>query len=256
MKRDSFDPGLNRTGIGTSPIESPRTIKGAEEGAALASGDLAQAPQMRLREAKEAERIGGVPPPSTVKGAVKTAVKALTGDKATVLIDKLGERAAFERAGTRLYELVLLKAQAYPGWSGGPSVADLQEIHDEELAHFGLVMQCLEQLGADPTAMTPSADIAINLAKGVPAVLADPRTDLRQCLEGLLVAELTDNACWETLIELANEVGQDEMATRMSGALASEQDHLRRVRSWLAAAMQSASHGKLASKPEQPAAHR
>jgi len=254
VKRDSFDPGLNRTGIGTSPVEAPKTVQGAEEGAALASGDLAQAAKVRLREAKAADRIGGVPPPATVKGAAKAVVKALTGDKATVLIDKLGERAAFERAGTRLYELALLKAQAYPGWSGGPTVADLQEIHDEELSHYGLVIECLEQLGADPTAMTPSADIAMNLAKGVPAVLADPRTDLRECVEGLLVAELTDNACWETLIELATEFGQDQLVPRMSAALASEQDHLRRVKSWVAAAIQGASHGKLASKGEQPAA--
>jgi hypothetical protein len=46
------------------------------------------------------------------------------------------------------------------------------------------------------------------------------------------------------------------MATRMNRALASEQDHLRRVKSWVSAAIQTASHGKLASKEEQPSAHR
>lgn len=253
--KTAFDVGLNRTGIATSPAEAPKTIEGAEQGKFSSAGDATTTESMRLRDAKDADRIGGVPPPGTLKGAVKTAVTALKGEKATVLIDKLGERAAFERAGTRLYELAMMKAQAYPSWSGGPTLADLREIHDEELSHFGLVIGFIEQLGADPTAMTPSADIAINLSKGVPAVLADPRTDLRQCIEGLLVAELTDNACWEALIDLARELGQDEMAQKMTRAVSAEQDHLRRVKSWALAALQGASQGDQPVKPDQPVAH-
>jgi len=252
--KTAFDVGSNRTGIATAPVEAPKTIQGAEEGGASSAGNGELSAAMRLREANEAERIGGVPPPGTLKGAVKTAVTALKGEKATVLVDKLGERAAFERAGTRLYELAMLKAQAYPSWDGGPSLADLREIRDEELAHFGLVIGCIEELGGDPTAMTPSADIAINLSMGIFAVLADPRTDLRQCVEGLLVAELSDNACWETLIALARELGQDKMAQRMEIALAAERDHLRRVKAWAASAVAAASQGEQPVRQE-PAAH-
>src|SRR5207245_4338025 len=103
----------------TSPIESPKTIQGAEEGASLAPpGDATQAHAMRAEEARTSDRIGGVPPPTTVKGAVKTMLKAISGEKATVLVDKLGERAAFERAGVRLYELALVKAEVFPSWEG------------------------------------------------------------------------------------------------------------------------------------------
>ena len=253
--KTAFDVGTNRTGIATAPVEAPRTIEGAEQGKFSGSADGALSETMRLRDAKEADRIGGVPPPGTIKGAVKTVVTALKGEKATVLVDKLGERAAFERAGTRLYELAMIKAQAYPSWTGGPSIADLREIHQDELSHFGLVIGFLEQLGADPTAMTPSADVAINLSKGIPAVLADPRTDLRQCVEGLLIAELADNASWETLVELARELGQDEMAQQMARALTSEQDHLRRVKSWVLAAVQAASQGDQPVRGERPGAH-
>ena len=146
--------------------------------------DGAAAALMRSTCAREAEPIGTVPPPASLKGAAKTVLKALQGEKASVFIDKLGERLAFERIGARLYEVVLIKAEAYPTWPGGPSREELLEIQRDELSHFGLLQSCIEKLGADPTAMTPSADIAANLSKGIPQVLADPRTDLRQCLEG------------------------------------------------------------------------
>jgi hypothetical protein len=253
--KTAFDTGMNRTGIATSPIESPKTIQGAEEGASLKDqrGPAALF-DARFSYAEQADPIGSVPPPATVKGAVKTAAKAIMGEKATVFIDKLGERCAFERAGVRLYDLVLLKAEAYPTWEGGPSIADLRQIQDDELLHFGLIQQCLTELGADPTAMTPSADLAVNLSKGVPAVLADPRTDLRECLEGILIAELTDNACWENLIALATELGQTEMARRFSTALANEQDHLKRVRSWVAASLELAAKGDLPRPVREPPA--
>ena len=179
-------------------------------------------------------------------------LKALQGEKASVFVDKLGERLAFERTGARLYEIVLIKAEAYPSWPGGPSREELLEIQRDELSHFGLLQSCIEKLGADPTAMTPSADIAANLSKGIPQVLADPRTDLRQCLEGLLVAELADNACWESLIELAQEAGQDEMVRAFEAALQREELHLGRVKGWLKQGVAAALGAKRSS--EQPAA--
>jgi rubrerythrin len=240
---DAFDTGMNRTGIATSPIEAPKTIQGAEEGKGPAL-DGAAAALIRSTYAREAERVGTVPPPASLKGAAKTVLKALQGEKASVFLDKLGERLAFERTGARLYELALVKAEAYPSWPGGPSREELLEIQRDELSHFGLLQSCIEKLGADPTAMTPSADIAANLSKGIPQVLADPRTDLRQCLEGLLVAELADNACWESLIELAQEAGQEEMVTAFHAALRREEVHLSRVKEWLRQGVSAALGGK------------
>ncbi len=54
------------------------------------------------------------------------------------------------------------------------------------------------------------------IIQGLPAVLTDPRTNLIQCLDALLVAELTDNAGWEMLIELAQGLKQTELAHRSS----------------------------------------
>jgi bacterioferritin (cytochrome b1) len=255
--KTATDIGTNRTGIAASPLDAPDVISAAEKLTAKIRpkpGDPSALAAERSRAAREAEPIGTVPPPASLKGVVKTAAQALKGEKATVLLDKLGERLAFERAGVRLYELALTKSEVYPSWEGGPRGAALAEIRDDELEHFGLVEDYIQQLGGDPTAMTPSADLVANLSKGVRAVLADPRTDLRQCVEGLLVAELSDNAGWETLIALARDAGQTKMVTAFERALETEQEHLARVQGWARLAGQADAHFDLPAPGDRPPA--
>jgi rubrerythrin len=152
------------------------------------------------------------------------------------LLDKLGERLAFERAGTRLYEALLTKYEAYGSFSGGPSREDITHILSEELEHFELLKEAIRSLGGDPTELTPSANLQMTASQGVPKVLTDPRTTLVQSLECIAVAELTDNECWESLAELARLAGHDELAQQCDEALQTEQEHLEKVRGWLAAA--------------------
>jgi hypothetical protein len=64
-------------------------------------------------------------------------------------------------------------------------------------------------------------------------VLTDPRSSMAQCLQALLTAELTDNAGWELLINLADNLGYDDLKTEFESALANEQEHLLDVRNWL-----------------------
>jgi hypothetical protein len=253
--KSAVDIGTNRTGIATSPLDAPQVISGAEQGIPSTSGDESAQAAVRAAYVKESGPIGTVPPPASVKGAVTTIAQALKGDKASVFIDKLGERLAFERAGVRLYELAIVKAQGGADWEGSPSVSDLTAIQRDELEHFGMLMGCAKETGADPTVMTPSADVAANLSKGVRDVLADPRTDLRQCLEALLVAELADNAGWELLISLARELGQEQMATRFERALEEEEEHLVRVKGWLQRGISAAAVVKKSEKEQRPGAH-
>lgn len=238
-KNTSGDVGMNRTGIGTSPIESKKSIEGAVEGGFSTPGDgrgihATRAVYMKESLARD-EGLGTVPPPATLKGVAKTGLAMLKGHKASVFLDKLGERIAFERTGTRLYEAALAKLEVYGSWEGGPSREQLQKILTDELSHFVLVSEAMVKLGGDPTAMTPSADLAAVASEGIPKVLVDPRTNLRQSLEALLVAELTDNAGWELLIELARGLGQDELVTRFQAALDAEAEHLVWVTKWVAA---------------------
>jgi rubrerythrin len=53
-----------------------------------------------------------------------------------------------------------------------------------------------------------------------------------QSLHAILVAELSDNAGWETLIALAEAQGHDDIAEDFRTALNNERDHLKQVQGW------------------------
>jgi rubrerythrin len=236
---DPTEIGPNRTGILASPIDSKKTIEGARAGISpeLVSTEPTAIHAYRLQASKEVGPVGTMPPPGTLKGAAKTALKALQGESANVLIDKMAARLAFERSGTRLYDAALVKLEAADPHAGGPTRMELERIRDQEMAHAALLVQCMEKLGADPTAMTPSADIQAVATSGVLQVATDPRTTLTQTLEALLIAELADNDSWLLLVDLTERMGQAEMAAQFQRALEEEDEHLTKVRAWLTAAV-------------------
>jgi len=121
--------------------------------------------------------------------------------------------------------------------SGGDAAAialqTLQHIRAEELSHFRMLCECMRQLGGDPTAQTPCADTTATASMGLLQVLTDPRTTLAQCLNAILTAELTDNAGWELLAELAEQQGRTELTDPFEQAHQAEQRHLQIVRGWL-----------------------
>jgi bacterioferritin (cytochrome b1) len=225
--------GMNRTGLDMAPKARNDMVEyaRAESGRTPESNGEFEAVHMAYIE--EAERVGSVPIPATLKGMANTAVSKVTGKNPEVLIDKLGERLAFERAGTRLYEAMLLKCGVVESVNNPIDVTQLAHIRDDEEAHFHLVHMHLERLGADPSAMTPCADVAGVQNMGLMQVISDPRTTIAQCLNALLAAELSDNASWELLIELANQTGHGDMATAFAEALEHEAEHLHMVRGWL-----------------------
>lgn len=232
---DPTEVGRNRTGIATSPIDSKKTIEGAKAGtpAAQVDFDPVEIHKIRVKASTEAGPVGTVPPPVTIKGVAKTAIKAIQGESASVLIDQMAARLAFERGGTRLYEAVLAKFDAAHPHEGGPTRDELEHLRDEELEHVALLAECMEELGADPTAMTPCANLQAVASSGILQVVTDPRTTLSQALEAALVAELADNESWQLLIDLAERMDQKEMAERFQRALEQEDDHLLKVRSWV-----------------------
>ena len=152
-----------------------------------------------------------------------TVLNALTGRKATLFIDNLAERLAFERTGARLYETLIIKCRALQ--DPGDALQKLEHICGEELQHFHMLWECVEQLGGDPTVQTPAADVAAVTSQGIPKVLADPRTTFAQCLEAIMIAELADGDAWDRVSELADAFGQSEMASKFRDALSEEREH-------------------------------
>lgn len=217
--------GDNRTGIATHPRRTAAMVKGSREFPPSSRGSDENLAGVRIEYGREARPIGSLPP-----------LPDITPNEITIqFMDKLGARLAFERTGVRLYDALLAKHKALGGFDGGPSRAELERIRNEEYAHLMLLSQAAESLGADPTAVTPAANVQATSSIGVVQVVTDPRTSLLAALDAVLVAELTDNDAWESLIELARHAGHDALAESFAGALRDEIEHLENVRRWLAA---------------------
>jgi rubrerythrin len=197
------------------------------------AGDDTAIDEARTAYASDGDPIGTMPPPATIKGIAGGLVDAAKGKNANVFLDKLGERLAFERTGTRLYGALLSKFDASAPLPAGPTRAELEQIKAEEAAHFEMLREVMVSMGGDPTALTPSADVAAVNSMGLLQVLGDPRMNMKQSLEAILVAELVDNDSWESLIELARTEANDSVVRRFEQALAEEQVHLTNVRRWV-----------------------
>jgi rubrerythrin len=249
--------GMNRTGTATSPLDVKAMTDAADALSPVQPIDTTAMDAERLVYINEAEAVGSIPPPASMKGVLKAGMAKMKGGAPSIFMDKLGERIAFERAGTRLYEALITKYQAVHGLGGEvlvpadelPPMDDrgeapgsvageaplqtLQRIRNEELEHFKMLCAAMQKMGGDPTAQTPCADVSATASMGIVQVLTDPRTTLAQCLNALLTAELTDNAGWELLVQLAEDAGETELAGRFLGALGQEQEHLGIVKGWL-----------------------
>jgi ferritin-like protein len=221
----------NRTGIGMSPIDSQRMVDAAQATPPSSQGDASALAMLDSAYIEAAEPVGSVPIPGTLKGAAQATLSKLAGKNPEVLIDKLGERLAFERTGTRLYDYLITKCEATQADSG-ISIDTLKRFRREEAQHFKLVAKALESLGADPTAQTPGADVGAVASSGVLQVLSDPRTSVPQSLEAILTAELVDNAGWELLFKLAGQMELYDMENEFRTALVEEENHLMQIRQW------------------------
>jgi len=228
---DATEIGRNRTGLQTSP-ELSKEMNDVIQPVAAATADASPLNEVRLLYIREADPLGAVPPPATAKGAIKAAGKRLLGERPQAFVDKLAERLAYERSGTRLYDAIIAKFTAYAGELPNASLQEFVEIRNEEASHAALLRTCLEQIGADPTAQTPGADLVGVATAGFLQAAADPRTTLAQTLQVALAAELVDVASWEMLIQIAEQIGQGDMAERFRKALDHETEHVAKVRGW------------------------
>lgn len=232
--------GSNKTGIDMSPILSKEMIEGSRKLKLDGADGYTNLTLLEQFYLDNDDPLGSVPMPGTVKGVVKSATKMLTGHHPEVFLNKLGERLAFERSGVRIYEQLILKCEHMAANSMDGlklPLEKLQEFHDQEAEHFHLLVECMETLGGDPTAQTPDADASGVAASGLMKVIMDPRTSVSQSLEAMLSIELTDNAAWELLIKLAEDMGLSDMADKFRHALQQENVHLEYVKQWYEASV-------------------
>jgi bacterioferritin (cytochrome b1) len=219
----------NRTGMQTSPELAEELMEGASNATPSSEGGAEDIAEYRGEYIAEGFPIGSMPMmPASEEGEADEEETGMA-----VLLDKLSERLAFERMGTRLYEALLNKCETLGEMTPGPTLEEIEHIGREELEHFLLINRTITELGGDPTVQSPCADMAGVASMGIMQVLTDPRSSMAQCLQAMLTAELTDNDGWRLLIQLADNLGHDEMKVEFESALANEEEHLINVRTWL-----------------------
>jgi hypothetical protein len=224
---------MNLTPASLNAAGVEQMIQAGQEFPPSSQGDDSSINRVRALYIASAEPIGSYPLP-LLSGADGRAGTARPSDDMLLFMDKLGERLAFERTGTRLYQAFLGKVTAAQG-RGAIEPDEVQHFLDEELEHFVILQQAIQRLGGDPTAVTPSANVASVASTGIIQLMTDPRTTVRQSLSALLTAELVDNDCWDVLIKLTEQQGEDDMAREFKQAKREEQEHLDTVRSWITA---------------------
>jgi hypothetical protein len=235
---DPTELGRNRTGMQMSPLQSEMLMEASRDAQLMNTDSIDELQpesllmaEVRREYVNEAEALGSIPPPTTMKGVVKSGLGALTGHRMQVFIDKIAERMAYERGGTRLYDAALVKVIALA--EGTPvNVERVKQIRNQEAEHAELLRQALITLGADPTAQTPCADLVGVQSMGLLQAVADPRTSLAQTLSSLLAAELIDVASWEMLSRLAASANQEALVTQFDRAMEHEKEHLETISRW------------------------
>lgn len=242
--------GPNRTGAALAPKEIEKMLDAVKEFSPPMPISTLRMDVERQSYIAEAEAVGSIPPPPA--GLKARGKQSSKGEAVTVFMDKLGERLAFERTGTRLYDALITKylalhnaredmdgAAANGNGTGIPqgdeAIETLRRIRADELSHFQMLAEAISTLGGDPTAQTPCADVTATASSGLMQAITDPRTTFAQCLNTILVAELADNAGWDLLSQLATQAGQPALAEQFQEALETEAEHLETVRTWLAA---------------------
>ena len=89
MANTQAELGRNRTGIATSPKLTREMVAGVQEFPPTPGAENDVIAQVRGDYARDADPLGSVPPPATLSGAAKTALRGAKGARPTQFIDKL-----------------------------------------------------------------------------------------------------------------------------------------------------------------------
>lgn len=153
-------------------------------------------------------------------------MQRLSQHNKTKLLDLLGARCTFERAGVKLYDAIITKIERTQDARFMPIVGALREHRAEEKEHEEWLEAQIRSLGGDPHATTEMSQLIQTESLGLEKVILDGDPNIGHLFHALLAAELVDNSGWELLIELAVEADDDEARRAFKKCLHEEREHL------------------------------
>lgn len=146
------------------------------------------------------------------------------------VIDLLCERLAFERSGIRLYDRIVAAMQGSADSELHSLQATMEEHRAEEKEHEQWLEAQVRALGGDASAQTEGSRLVSREAAGIEEVATNDAADLQHLMHALLAAEAVDNAGWELLVELAEDVNDRDARREFTRRLHHEREHLAFVR--------------------------
>jgi len=161
-------------------------------------------------------------------------IKKVHQHNTELLLHKLGQRLAFERASVRLYEALIFKCLASRnGKKTTVSVDQLRQFRDEEVEHSRLLKTAIETLGFDPDEWLPDADSSLLSSLQIPKVFTQKSSSVLSCLESVLIFATNDNAEWHTLHGLFTTLGLLDLAEEFNQALEEDSRQLETISRWI-----------------------
>ncbi|HAO24189.1 MULTISPECIES: ferritin-like domain-containing protein [unclassified Methylophaga] len=161
-------------------------------------------------------------------------IKKVHQHNTELLLHKLGQRLAFERASVRLYEALIIKCLANrKEIKTVISLDQLRQFRDEEVEHSLLLKTAIETLGFDPDEWIPDTDSTLLASLQIPKVFTKKNTTVLQCLESVLIFATNDNSEWHTLHELFTNMGLKDLADEFNQALEEDSRQLEALSRWI-----------------------
>jgi hypothetical protein len=151
-----------------------------------------------------------------------------------LLLRKLGQRLAFERASVRLYEALIFKCLALQkGQRKVVSLDQLRQFRDEEVEHSLLLKKAIETLGFDADDWIPEMDSTLLSTLQIPKVFSKKNTTILQCLESVQIFATNDNAEWHTLHGLFTNMGLQDVSEEFNQAPEEDSRQLETISRWI-----------------------
>lgn len=156
-------------------------------------------------------------------------MKKLKEKNSPRVLDLLNERLAFERAGVKLYDQILARMRASSSDNIRVMYDEMQRHREEEKEHEEWLEDCIRMLGGDAHSPSEHSVLVQKESTGIEQVVAQDE-NVAHDLHALLTAELADNAGWDLLTQIADELGDHEAKREFKKRLHEEEDHLLFVR--------------------------
>jgi hypothetical protein len=144
---------------------------------------------------------------------------------AAQVLDVLGARLGFERTAVRLYDRVIERMERHAEPRYHPIIAQLRQIRDEEKEHEEWIEAQIRALGGSPEIATEMAELEREEESGIEHIIDSDDKPIH-LVHALLAFELADNAGWDVLVKLADDVGDRTAKLQFARRLGEEAKHL------------------------------